>query len=179
MPAPKRDYYEVLGVSRDADDDTLKRAFRRLARHYHPDRNPGDKQAEARFKEVVDAYDVLRDPHKRRLYDRPAYTPPPPPPAPVPSRLAPILTLAEAVNALTMAGQLRQQGLPDVAVAYYLDCYAKRCSKCRRPDRDEHFNITTITGQLYSHGFAHGDISQFRDAYVRAYLKARQKQRCR
>ncbi len=68
--ASKRDYYEVLGVARDADDDTLKRAYRKLAMQYHPDRNVGDAEAEAKFKEASEAYDVLRDPHKRQLYDR-------------------------------------------------------------------------------------------------------------
>jgi molecular chaperone DnaJ len=71
MPmASKRDYYEVLGVARDTDDDTLKKAYRKLAMQYHPDRNVGDAEAEAKFKEASEAYDVLRDPHKRQLYDR-------------------------------------------------------------------------------------------------------------
>jgi DnaJ-class molecular chaperone len=65
-----RDYYEVLGLQRNASDDDIKRAYRKLARQYHPDRNPGDKQAEARFKEVQDAYDVLSDKSKRGQYDR-------------------------------------------------------------------------------------------------------------
>jgi len=71
MPmASKRDYYEVLGVARDADDDTLKKAYRKLAMQYHPDRNVGDAEAEAKFKEASEAYDVLRDAGKRQLYDR-------------------------------------------------------------------------------------------------------------
>jgi molecular chaperone DnaJ len=71
MPmASKRDYYEVLGVARDADEDTLKKAYRKLAMQYHPDRNVGDAEAEAKFKEASEAYDVLRDPQKRQLYDR-------------------------------------------------------------------------------------------------------------
>lgn len=71
MPmAAKRDYYEVLGVARDADEDTLKRAYRKLAMQYHPDRNVGDAEAEAKFKEASEAYDVLRDPQKRQLFDR-------------------------------------------------------------------------------------------------------------
>src|SRR5258708_29770037 len=65
-----RDYYEVLGVGRDASDDQIKKAYRNLARKFHPDRNPGDKQAEASFKEVQDAYDVLSDKTKRAQYDR-------------------------------------------------------------------------------------------------------------
>ena len=65
-----RDLYEVLGVKRDASDDEIKKAYRKLARQYHPDRNPGDKQAEAHFKEVQDAYDVLSDKTKRTNYDR-------------------------------------------------------------------------------------------------------------
>ncbi|MCS6852732.1 MAG: J domain-containing protein [Gemmataceae bacterium] len=67
MPA---DYYETLGVKRDASLEEIKKAYRKLARQYHPDRNPGYKQAEARFKEVQEAYDVLSDENKRRQYDR-------------------------------------------------------------------------------------------------------------
>lgn len=66
----KRDYYEVLGVSRDAGPDELKKAYRRLALQFHPDRNPGDAQAEDRFKEASEAYAVLSDADKRRQYDR-------------------------------------------------------------------------------------------------------------
>lgn len=68
--ADKRDYYEVLGVDRNADDATLKRAYRKLAKKYHPDTNPGDKDAEAKFKEASEAYAVLSDPDKRRQYDQ-------------------------------------------------------------------------------------------------------------
>lgn len=65
-----RDYYETLGVKRDASDEDIKRAYRSLARQHHPDRNPGDKQAETKFKEIQDAYDVLSDKSKREQYDR-------------------------------------------------------------------------------------------------------------
>ena len=65
-----RDYFKVLGVERSADADSIKRAFRKLARQYHPDVNPGDKSAEAKFKEVSEAYEVLSDPDKRRRYEQ-------------------------------------------------------------------------------------------------------------
>ncbi|MEL4889990.1 molecular chaperone DnaJ [Xanthomonas protegens] len=65
----KRDYYEVLGVARTASDDELKKAYRRCAMKYHPDRNPGDQAAEAAFKECKEAYEVLSDGNRRRMYD--------------------------------------------------------------------------------------------------------------
>ena len=68
--AEKRDYYDVLGVSRTASDEEIRKAFRRLARKYHPDSNPGDKQAEAKFKELNEAYSVLSDPKKKQIYDQ-------------------------------------------------------------------------------------------------------------
>ena len=66
----KRDYYEVLGVSRGADDGAIKKAYRKLAKKYHPDTNAGNRQAEQRFKEITEAYTILSDPEKRKLYDR-------------------------------------------------------------------------------------------------------------
>ncbi|WP_455477089.1 molecular chaperone DnaJ [Bartonella sp. B41] len=66
----KMDYYEILGVSRGCDDKKLKSAFRKLAMQYHPDRNAGDKEAERKFKEIGEAYEVLKDPQKRAAYDR-------------------------------------------------------------------------------------------------------------
>ncbi|NJM05108.1 J domain-containing protein [Candidatus Gracilibacteria bacterium] len=65
-----KDYYQVLGVARDADDAAIKKAYRKLARNYHPDINPGDKEAEAKFKEINEAYEVLSDKEKRTKYDR-------------------------------------------------------------------------------------------------------------
>ncbi len=65
----KRDYYEVLGVSRQATSEEIKKAYRQMALKYHPDRNPGDKEAEEKFKEAAEAYSVLIDPEKRRMYD--------------------------------------------------------------------------------------------------------------
>src|ERR687890_2451326 len=65
----RRDYYEVLGVGRDAGEAEVKKAFRRLARSLHPDANPDDPHAEEKFKEAAEAYEVLSDPERRRLYD--------------------------------------------------------------------------------------------------------------
>ncbi len=70
MAEQKRDYYEVLGVDRNADDGTIKKAYRQLAKKYHPDMNPGDAEAEKKFKEASEAYAVLSDPDKKRQYDQ-------------------------------------------------------------------------------------------------------------
>ena len=66
----KRDYYEVLGVNRDADDAAIKKAYRRLAMKHHPDRNEGDTDSEAKFKESKEAFEVLSDSRKRQAYDQ-------------------------------------------------------------------------------------------------------------
>src|SRR5215831_15342553 len=71
MPTtPKTDYYELLGVARKASAKDIRAAFRKLARKYHPDLNPGDKAAEEKFKQLQEAYDVLSDPKKRQMYDQ-------------------------------------------------------------------------------------------------------------
>ena len=66
----KTDYYDVLGINKNADEKTIKKAYRKLAKKYHPDTNPGDKEAEAKFKEASEAYAVLSDADKRRQYDQ-------------------------------------------------------------------------------------------------------------
>ena len=68
--ADKRDYYEVLGVDKNASEDEIKKAYRKLAKKYHPDLNPGDKEAEEKFKEANEAYEVLSDAEKKAKYDR-------------------------------------------------------------------------------------------------------------
>src|ERR1700679_1881226 len=71
MPAaPKHDYYETLSVTRGASDDEIRKTYRKLARKYHPDLNPGDKSSEDRFKNVQEAYDILSDSKKRQMYDQ-------------------------------------------------------------------------------------------------------------
>ena len=68
--AEKRDYYEVLGLQKGASEEEVKKAFRKMAMKYHPDKNPGDKAAEEKFKEINEAYSVLSDPDKKNKYDR-------------------------------------------------------------------------------------------------------------
>src|SRR5580704_4476237 len=68
--ADRPDYYKILGVGKNASDEEIKKAYRKLARQYHPDANQGDKKAEERFKEISQAHDVLSDPDKRKAYDR-------------------------------------------------------------------------------------------------------------
>src|SRR5579871_2181440 len=67
---PQNDYYKTLGVERGADAEEIRKAYRKLARKYHPDLNPGDKSAEERFKKVQEAYDILNDPKKKQMYDQ-------------------------------------------------------------------------------------------------------------
>ena len=64
-----KDYYEILGVKKDSSEDEIKKAYRKLAVKYHPDKNPGDKEAEEKFKEIADAYATLSDTEKRKMYD--------------------------------------------------------------------------------------------------------------
>src|SRR5215831_6244220 len=84
MSAPKHDYYDTLGVPRKAGAEEIRRAYKKLARKYHPDVNPGDKAAEERFKNVQEAFDVLGDTKKRQMYDQfgfysdSGFAPPPP-----------------------------------------------------------------------------------------------------
>src|SRR5512139_833118 len=66
----KQDYYDILGVSKNATEDEIKKAYRQMALKYHPDRSPGDREAEEKFKEAAEAYEVLKDPQKRSLYDQ-------------------------------------------------------------------------------------------------------------
>ena len=68
--ADEKDYYKILGVERTASADEIKRAYKKVAIKYHPDRNPGNKEAEEKFKQAAEAYDVLRDPDKRARYDQ-------------------------------------------------------------------------------------------------------------
>src|SRR6478736_5876233 len=66
----KRDFYEILGISKDASSDEIKKAYRKVAMQYHPDRNPGDKPSEEKFKEAAEAYEILSDSDKKAQYDR-------------------------------------------------------------------------------------------------------------
>ena len=68
--AGARDYYQTLGVKREASTEEIRKAYRKLARKHHPDLNPGDKVAEERFKQVQEAYDVLKEPKKKKMYDQ-------------------------------------------------------------------------------------------------------------
>ncbi|MBI1785291.1 molecular chaperone DnaJ [Candidatus Sumerlaeota bacterium] len=73
MASKSKDYYQILGIQRDAGAEEIKKAYRKLALKYHPDKNPGDKEAEDKFKEIAEAYEILSDPDKRKTYDRHGY----------------------------------------------------------------------------------------------------------
>src|ERR1041385_4954441 len=75
MAAAKRDYYEVLGVAKGATEEEIKKAYRKVAMQWHPDRNPGNHDAESKFKEATEAYEVLRDPKQRAQYDQFGHAP--------------------------------------------------------------------------------------------------------
>jgi DnaJ-class molecular chaperone len=70
MPSERKDYYKILGVNRKATEEEIKKAYRKLAKTHHPDKNPNDKEAENKFKEISEAYEILSRPIKRRMYDR-------------------------------------------------------------------------------------------------------------
>lgn len=105
-----RDYYEVLGVNRDASEDEIKRAWRKLAREFHPDRNPGDKQAETRFKEVQEAFDVLSDKNKRAQYDQFGFAGPGPGSNGAPGGFGGFSGFSESINPADLEELLRGFG---------------------------------------------------------------------
>jgi curved DNA-binding protein len=109
---PERDYYEVLGVARDATPDSIKKAYRGLARKFHPDVNPGDKTAESRFKEVQQAYDILSDPEKRSLYDRHGH-----------SAFDAMSAAGSRVNAQEWAASFGNQGFDEVDLSDLLGAF--------------------------------------------------------
>ena len=115
MAQEKRDYYEVLGVSKTATDAEIKKAYRKLAMKYHPDYNPGDKDAEEKFKEVNEANEVLSDPKKRQLYDQYGFAGVDPSYAAQNWAISSVISLA-AVSAALAALPVRQTPTPPARV---------------------------------------------------------------
>jgi curved DNA-binding protein len=109
---PERDYYETLGIARDATPEAIKKAYRGLARKFHPDVNPGDKSAEARFKEVQQAYDILSDQEKRALYDRHGH-----------AAFDGMAAAGPRVNAQEWASRFGNQGLDEVDLSDLLGSF--------------------------------------------------------
>ena len=127
--ANKQDYYEILGIKRDAKPEEIKKAYRRLARKYHPDVNPGDKAAEERFKQMSEAHDVLSDPKKRSVYDRERNTT-------IPTRKSEIFSTASdnqtSVEVHVLQGERPMAGDNRTLVSFISSAFHRHHVVCRR-----------------------------------------------